>query len=201
MKHALTLFVLLASGLSTRLHAQDMPAAKPASPTATPKSAVVPSPTGATKDPLATSVRMLWPRSQKNLLGAIEAMPGDKFAFKPTAEQMSFGHLVTHIIESNYFLCAKAADVPEPKVEAAKETDSKEKLLAAAKASFDFCGESLAKMDDSKLGDSVELFGGRQFPRAMAALGLASGWADHYAAAAMYLRLNNILPPSAQAKK
>ena len=201
MKHALTLFVLLASGLSTRLHAQDMPAAKPASPTATPKSAVVPSPTAATKDPLATSVRMLWPRSQKNLLGAIEAMPGDKFAFKPTAEQMSFGHLVTHIIESNYFLCAKAADVPEPKVEAAKETDSKERLFAAAKASFDFCGESLAKMDDSKLGDSVELFGGRQFPRAMAALGLASGWADHYAAAAMYLRLNNILPPSAQAKK
>jgi hypothetical protein len=201
MKHALALFVLLASGLFTMLHAQDMPAAKPASPTATPKSAVMPSPAAATKDPVATSVRMLLPRSQKNILGAIEAMPGDKFAFKPTAEQMSFGHLITHIIESNYFLCAKAADVPEPKNEAAKETDSKEKLLAAAKASFDFCGESLAKMDDSKLGDSVELFGGRQFPRAMAALGLASGWADHYAAAAMYLRLNNILPPSAQPKK
>jgi len=201
MKHALALFVVLASGLFTLLHAQDMPAAKPASPTATPKSAVMPSPAAATKDPVATSVRMLLPRSQKNILGAIEAMPGDKFAFKPTAEQMSFGHLITHIIESNYFLCAKAADVPEPKNEAAKETDSKEKLLAAAKASFDFCGESLAKMDDSKLGDSVELFGGRQFPRAMAALGLASGWADHYAAAAMYLRLNNILPPSAQPKK
>jgi len=201
MKHALELFVVLASGLFTMLHAQDMPAAKPASPTATPKSAVMPSPAAATKDPVATSVRMLLPRSQKNILGAIEAMPGDKFAFKPTAEQMSFGHLITHIIESNYFLCAKAADVPEPKNEAAKETDSKEKLLAAAKASFDFCGESLVKMDDSKLGDSVELFGGRQFPRAMAALGLASGWADHYAAAAMYLRLNNILPPSAQPKK
>jgi hypothetical protein len=200
MKHALALFVLLASGF-TMLHAQDVPAAKPASPAAAPKSAVMPSSEAATKDPVATSVRMLWPRSQKNILGAIEAMPGDKFAFKPTAEQMSFGHLVTHIIESNYFLCAKAADVPEPKAEAAKETDSKEKLLAAAKASFDFCGESLAKMDDSKLGDSVELFGGRQFPRAMAALGLASGWADHYAAAAMYLRLNKILPPSAQPKK
>jgi hypothetical protein len=200
MKHALALFVLLASGF-TMLHAQDVPAAKPASPAAAPKSAVMPSSEAATKDPVATSVRMLLPRSQKNVLGAIEAMPGDKFAFKPTAEQMSFGHLVTHIIESNYFLCAKAADVPEPKAEAAKETDSKEKLLAAAKASFDFCGESLAKMDDSKLGDSVELFGGRQFPRAMSALGLASGWADHYAAAAMYLRLNNILPPSAQPKK
>jgi hypothetical protein len=200
MKPALALCVLLVSGLFTMLHAQDKPAAT-ASPNAAPKSADLPSPAAATKDPVATSVRMLWPRSQKNILGAIEAMPGDKFGFKPTAEQMSFGHLVTHIIESNYFLCAKAADVPEPKAEAAKETDSKEKLLAAAKASFDFCGESLAKMDDSKLGDSVELFGGRQFPRAMAALGLASGWADHYAAAAMYLRLNNILPPSAQPKK
>jgi len=201
MKHALALFVLLASGQFTMLHAQDMPAAKPANPSAAPKSAVMPAPEAATKDPVATSVRMLLARSQKNTLGAIEAMPGDKFAFKPTADQMSFGHLITHIIESNYFLCAKAADVPEPKAETAKETDSKEKLLAAAKASFDFCGDSLAKMDDSKLGDSVELFGGRQFPRAMAALGLAGGWADHYAAAAMYLRLNNILPPSAQPKK
>jgi hypothetical protein len=201
MKHALALFVLLASGQFTMLHAQDMPAAKPANPSAAPKSAVMPGPEAATKDPVATSVRMLLARSQKNTLGAIEAMPGDKFAFKPTADQMSFGHLITHIIESNYFLCAKAADVPQPKAEATKETDSKEKLLAAAKASFDFCAESLAKMDDSKLGDSVELFGGRQFPRAMAALGLASGWADHYAAAAMYLRLNNLLPPSAQPKK
>jgi hypothetical protein len=114
---------------------------------------------------------------------------------------MSFAHLVVHIIESNNLMCAKAANVAAPKVEEAKETDAKEKLLAAATASYDFCGDALSKMDDSKLGDSIELFGGRQFPRSMAALGLASGWADHYAAAAMYLRLNGILPPSAQPKK
>jgi hypothetical protein len=35
----------------------------------------------------------------------------------------------------------------------------------------------------------------------MAALIMASGWADHYAAAAQYLRLNGIVPPSAQPKK
>ena len=114
---------------------------------------------------------------------------------------MSFSHLVVHIIGSNNSGCAKAADMAEPKVEEVKETDAKDKLLAAATASFDFCGDVLAKMDDSKLGDSVVLFGGREFPRAMAALGLASGWADHFAAAAMYLRLNGILPPSAQPKK
>jgi hypothetical protein len=153
------------------------------------------------KDPVTTSLRMLLPRSRNNILGAITAMPADKFNYKPTPEQMSFAHLVVHIIGSNNSGCAKAADIAAPKVEEAKETDAKDKLLAAATASFDFCGDALGKMDDSKLGDSVELFGGHQFPRAMAALGLASGWADHYAAAAMYLRLNGILPPSAQPKK
>ena len=153
-----------------------------------------------TKDPVASSLRMLLPRSQKNILGAIESMPADKFTYKPTADQMTFAHLVVHIIESNNGLCAKVADVPAPKVEEPKESDSKDQFLSAAKASFAFCTDALGKMDDSKLGDSVELFGGHQFPRAMGALGLASGWADHYAAAAMYLRLNGILPPSAQAK-
>ena len=158
-------------------------------------------PPAAIKDPVSASLRIMLPGRQKNTLAAIDAMPADKFGYKPTPDQMSFGHLVVHIVEFNNGLCAKAADVPAPKVDELKETDSKDKLLAAAKASFDFCSESLGKMDDSKLGDSIELFGGRQGPRAMAGLILASGWADHYAAAAMYLRLNGTLPPSAQPKK
>jgi hypothetical protein len=156
---------------------------------------------GPTKDPVAASLRMLVQRSQNNTVGAIEAMPADKFSYKPTPDQMPFAHLAVHIAESNNFLCSKVADVAAPKVDEPKETDSKDQLVAAVKASYSFCSDALSKMDDSKLGDSVELFGGRQFPRAMAALGLASGWADHYGAAAMYLRLNGILPPSAQPKK
>ena len=168
------------------------PAAKtPASPAAQ----------GPTKDPVATSLRLMLQRSQNNTVGAIEAMPADKFSYKPTPDQMPFGHLAVHVVEFNNSFCSKAADVAAPKVEEAKESDSKDQLVAAVKASYSFCGEALSKMDDSKLGDSIELFGGRQAPRAMAALILASGWADHYSTAAMYLRLNGILPPSAQPKK
>jgi hypothetical protein len=158
-------------------------------------------PASPTKDPVAASLRMLVQRSQTNVVAAVEAMPADKFSYKPTADQMTFAHLVVHIANSNNSLCSKVADVPAPKVEEPKESDSKDQLVAAVKASYSFCSDALGKMDDSKLGDSVELFGGHQFPRAMAALGLASGWADHYGAAAMYLRLNNILPPTAQPKK
>ena len=152
----------------------------------------------AAKDPVASSLRQLEQRSQSNTIGAVEAMPADKFSYKPTPEQSTFGHLVAHIVEFNNTICSKAADVPAPKAEEVKETDSKDKLVAAVKASYAFCSEALGKMDDSKLGEEIELFGGRKAPRAMAALIAPSGWADHYAAAAMYLRLNGVTPPSAQ---
>jgi len=169
-------------------------APSPSTPAAAPAAAAP------VKDPVTAALKMLLPTRQKNVLAAIDAMPADKFSYKPTPDQMTFGHLVVHIIESNNGLCAKAADVPAPKAEEVKDTDSKDKLAVAAKASFDFCTDAIGKMSDAKLGDSIELFG-KQFPRAMAALGVASSLADHYGAAAMYLRLNNILPPSAQPKK
>ncbi|MGH9513596.1 MAG: DinB family protein [Terriglobales bacterium] len=154
-----------------------------------------------TKNPVTTVIKEMMAREHKNLVAAIEEMPADKFSFKPTPLQETFGHLAMHITEANNFLCAKAGDVPEPKTEELKDTDSKDKLVSALKASFDFCDGALAKADDSKLGDPVEAFGGRQQPRAWAWIGLASNWADHYAAAAMYLRLNGLLPPTAQPKK
>jgi hypothetical protein len=186
VKHLLLIACLFLS--CSVAFAQGAPAAK------------TPASTGPTKDPVASSLRTLLPRSQNNVVGAVEAMPADKFSYKPTAEQMTFAHLVVHIIGSNNALCSKVADVSAPKVEESKESDAKDKLVEAVKASYTFCNEALSKMDDSKLGDSVELFGGHQFPRAMGALALASGWADHYATAAMYLRMNGILPPSAQQK-
>ena len=189
MKYTSNLLVLLVCAASLLAQAQTA-GSSPAAAHATP-----------TKDPVASSVRTLLQRSRNNTLGALSAMPADKYDYKPTADQMTFAHLAVHIIGFNNSFCAKAADVAEPKVEEAKETDGKDKLLAEATASYDFCSEALGKMDDSKLGDSIEIFGGRQAPRAMASLILASGWADHYAAAAQYLRLNGILPPSAQPKK
>ena len=75
------------------------------------------------KNPVTTVIKEILPRQAKNLQGAVESMPADKFSFKPTPPQMTFGHLVTHMIDSNYYLCAKASDTPQPKVDMPKETD------------------------------------------------------------------------------
>lgn len=154
--------------------------------------------TAQTKNPVSSALRDILPGRQKNTIAAVEAMPADKFNYKPTPDQMAFGHLVAHMIEANNALCSKAAAVSAPKVEEAKESDGKDKLVSALKASFDFCADALGKMDDSKLSETTEGFGGKQVSRAWASMVLASGWADHYAEAAMYLRLNGLLPPTAK---
>ncbi|HTB91567.1 MAG TPA: DinB family protein [Candidatus Sulfotelmatobacter sp.] len=174
--------------------------AQMAAPAASATPATAPQTAAPVKNPVSTVLRSSLASRQKNTLAAIEAMPADKFSYKPTPDQISFAHLVVHIAESNNGTCAKVADVPAPKVDDLKETDPKDKLLAAARASFDFCSTALANMDDSKLGDNVD-FGRVQGPRVMGVFFLVGGWADHYGAAAMYLRLNGILPPTAQPKK
>jgi hypothetical protein len=127
-------------------------------------------------------------------------MPADKFGYSPTPAQMTFGHLVMHMTMSNVDLCSKAAKMPPPPLRPAAETD-KEKLQAGLTRSFLYCDAALNRVDDSKLGDSVELYGGRQATVAYALIALTNDWADHYSAAATYLRLNGLLPPTAQAKK
>ena len=151
------------------------------------------------KNPVTSVVKEILPRQQKNIVAAVEEMPADKFSYHPTEGQMTFGHLVLHIVEANNAFCSKVGDVPETKATGLKENDSKEKLVAALKDSFEFCSTALGKIDDSKLGDPVEVFG-RKGPRAFALIALTNSWADHYSSAAMYLRLNGLLPPSAQKK-
>ncbi len=149
-----------------------------------------------TANPIATTIRQMEQRFAKNLTGAADEMPADKYSYKPTPDQITFAHLMAHTAEANYAFCAAASGEPAPK-EKASETDSKEVLSKAVKDSFSYCEAALGKVDDSTLGQSVTLFD-KPATRGAALIRMAAAWSDHYAAAAMYLRLNNMVPPSAQ---
>jgi uncharacterized damage-inducible protein DinB len=152
---------------------------------------------GSSSNPVSDTVRSMLGGRAKNLTAAAEAMPADKYGYKPTEQQMTFGTLVEHIANSNNFLCAKLANQAEPS-DKISDKDPKDKLVAAVKNSFAYCETVLKGVQDSQLGEQVILFGGHPAPKAAALFALAGGWADHYGAAAIYLRLNGILPPTAQ---
>ena len=151
-----------------------------------------------TKNPVSTVVQQVLERQQKNLIAAAEQMPAAKYSFSPTPEQITFAHLVGHIAHSNYDLCALLADLAPHKAFDPSGKEGKDELVGALKDSFEFCSKAVAAMDDSKLGDTVKNHHGDPAPRAWAAIALTNDWADHYAAAAMYLRLNGMLPPTAK---
>jgi DinB family protein len=151
-------------------------------------------------NPVTTVVKSQLTRYAKNMVAAAQSMPAEKYGFKPTPEMNTFGHLVTHIVESNNLLCSKLSGAARPEVKLA-ETEGKEKLVSALQASFEFCSTALANVDDSKLGEQIVFFGNRPASRAAGLIGLSDGWNDHYGTEAIYLRLNGILPPTAQAAK
>lgn len=152
--------------------------------------------------PISAALVSTLARVSQNMPAAGELMPADKFGFKPTPEQMNFGEIMAHEAESNETLCgALAGGAQTPTESAAGATSPKADIVARLRKSFEYCGGIVSKLPESALGDSVPFFGGRKATKARAAIALAQDWADHYAQAAMYLRLNGILPPSARPRK
>jgi DinB superfamily len=147
--------------------------------------------------PVADALRANTKQYGKNLSAAAEVMPADKYAFKPTPAQMSFGDVVTHLIEGNDYLCGLLGGTQAPTRTKVAATDKKEALVARLKETFAFCDQALATLDDSKLGEQVSLFG-MKMSRAGAEMLTVGDWADHYSQMANYLRLNGQLPPTAK---
>ena len=156
-------------------------------------------PAVASTSPVADALRAMEQRFSRILIAAAEAMPADKYTYRPTAAQMSFAQIQAHLAnEGNDLLCSKVAGVPAPQHAAADTAAGKEQLVARLKETFQFCESAFAKLDDSKLSEPIQLFGPNPYSRATAILITVGDWADHYSQEANYLRLNGMLPPTAQ---
>jgi hypothetical protein len=149
-------------------------------------------------NPVSDALRANAQRYARTLTAAAELFPQDKYVYKPTDAQMSVGDIVAHLIEGNDMLCGTLGGVPAPQRTALAAGAPKDQLLSRLRETFQFCDQALANVTDAKLGDQVPSFGGRQASRATMVLVTVGDWADHYSQLAIYLRLNNMLPPTAR---
>src|SRR5213595_3547570 len=123
------------------------------------------------QNPVTNGVRAVAQRQTKNIVDAAEEMPADKYGYKPTPAQMSFGDVVAHLIaDGNDYLCSAASGQKGPERPKFSGTDPKDKLVAGLKDSFQFCATALAAMQDAQLSDSISFFGGHKATRAVATL-------------------------------
>ncbi|HKI94240.1 MAG TPA: DinB family protein [Gemmatimonadales bacterium] len=149
-------------------------------------------------NPVTDALRSDLTRAQSNLVGSAQEMPADKYGYQPTKEQRTFAQLVLHIAGSNVFMCSTIAGKQRPKEARLEASAPKDSLVARLRSSFEYCHAALQNVTDGDLAGEVPTFGGRKISKAGAIMGLIEDWSDHYAQAAIYLRLNGHLPPTAR---
>jgi hypothetical protein len=167
--------------------------------------AQVPKPFAPSVNPVTDSVRNVLTKHAKSLIASAELMPPEKYGYQPTPAQMTFGALMAHVVQTNVAICSALTETTPPmrpeELKKISGNDSKDTLVTAIKQSFDYCSAGITKLGDAALREEAAMFGRKTgMSRADALVTIALDWADHYSTAASYLRLNGILPPTAQPK-
>ena len=164
-------------------------------------------PAGPPANPITTVFRARTMGLQRNLAQAFDSIPEAKFSYRPTPAQLTIGYIAQHLASDNYFFCnnfgaMKATVSPKDSATAdsVRAMWPKDSLVAKLKASFAFCESAFAQLDDAKLADQISMTFNSQtrtVTRTLMVLGHALDMADHYSQLANYMRLNNMLPPTA----
>ena len=160
-----------------------------------------------TANPITAVFRTRTLALQRNIALAFDSIPESKFGFRPTPAQLTIGYIAQHIASDNNFFCnnfgtmkATVSARDSSTADSVKAAWPKDSLVAKVKASFAFCESALTQLDDTRLADPITLtFGGQSRPstRVSMVLGHVIDMADHYSQLANYMRLNNIIPPTA----
>src|SRR5512144_1283390 len=101
----------------------------------TPAAPAAPAPAPAANSAL-TGLKFPWNRVKDIAVRAAEKLPEEDYSFKPSPDVRSFGQLVGHVADANFFFAAMAfGEKPAPR-DIEKTKTSKADLVAALKESF-----------------------------------------------------------------
>ena len=158
-------------------------------------------------NPITTALKNRTLAYQRNVAQALDSIPESKFGYKPTPAQLTIGYIAQHLAEDNYFYCnnfgamkGTIAAEDSSTADSVKAKWPKAKLMSKLKESLTFCENALGQLDDAKLSETfARQAGGQtvQVARINPVLGHIIDLTDHYSQLANYMRLNNLIPPTA----
>jgi uncharacterized damage-inducible protein DinB len=134
-------------------------------------------------------------RVQGQVTSLENAIPQDKFTWRPGEGVRSISEVYLHIAGSNYFLVGFAGVKPpaSSKVDE-KGTTDKAKIAEALKTSFEWTKEAVSKFSDADLEKEVSFFGQKTSVRNVL-LVLLSHIHEHLGQSIAYARTNGVVPP------
>ena len=131
------------------------------------------------------------------LLRAAEQMPESLYSFKPTPDVRSFGALIGHVAGAERMFCAMVTGqqmTAEDNIE--KTQTTKAGLVAALKASGDYCAKAYA-LSDADAAAALNVFGQQKNKGYALTMNATHVW-EHYGNIVTYMRIKGQTPPSSQ---
>lgn len=152
---------------------------------------------------LVCEVENDWSRNNVMLYGLANSMPEDKFGYKPTPAQQTFGERVLHVAQVNVMLLqALGAKTPMPVIDMnaiskAASMDALQRVGGYGIAVIKELGEQglLARIDSP---GPVGWFMGPQVSRQSVLYFLMTHSQDTYGQLVVYARMNGITPPASR---
>jgi uncharacterized damage-inducible protein DinB len=143
------------------------------------------------------------------MMGAVKAMPADKFDFAPSAAIFvpaqttqfatvrTFAQQATHVAQANYFFYMTVGGMkPDVDVAGIAKLTKKENVVSALAASFAFAHKAVATLTPANAFEVVKIDEpGLQTRGTLAQFGVSHAF-DHYGQMVEYLRMNGIVPPA-----
>ena len=147
---------------------------------------------------------------ESELIGVAEAMPADKYNFKPTSATFAsgspaqfgpvrtFAEELTHIAGANFYFFSKVSgSTPPPEAKQVRNLKTKDEIVAALKQSFAYGHQQIATLTPENAFKGIEGADGMHTPATLAAFAVAHG-NDHYGQLVEYLRMNGVVPPGSK---
>lgn len=127
-----------------------------------------------------------------------EAIPAEKFDWRPADGSRSFAETFAHVISANYYFASKiGAQIPAGVNMQTLEKDlkNKEQINSALKQSYDVLLQAIKNSKDEKLKEKVEFpFPGEFTQMTSILIGLSHN-NEHLGQLIAYARMNKITPP------
>ena len=138
-----------------------------------------------------------WTGMKDMIVKIAEAMPEDKYGFRPTPAERSYGQHVMHIAQINMMLIGLlGGKTPAPAVNANAAT--KADMIKAMSDTFDYGATVIKEFDNKTIQDTINAaFLGPSTRARVMFFVLGHTW-DTYGQMAVYLRLNGVVPPASQ---
>jgi uncharacterized damage-inducible protein DinB len=150
---------------------------------------------------LASSAKAMHAMIRRDLAEAAETMPAGEYAFRPTPEVRTFGQIIGHLIDANFFFCSQAAGEKSPATAEYEQITDKAALVKSLNDSLAYCDRVYAATTDANFIQPMQIVnvmgtGSTNTVRGAVLMYNITHNNEHYGNLAVYLRLKGHVPPS-----